>query len=189
MTTFDLLYVALIAGGLLLDHFVLWPAFLRRSQADPGRARWWLWSAWMILLWTLVATGVALWLFEARTWDALKLIIPRGWRLWGALGLAFALAITYARTVVRLTRSSRSKRIKLGNPHVEKLSPHTRPELGLFVALSLSAGFCEEFSFRGYLIWAFQPWLSWWGAAALSLLRTPIKGRLAFCGLALPGWL
>jgi len=35
--------------------------------------------------------------------------------------------------------------------------------------VSLTAGFCEEFLFRGYLIWAFEPLLGWWGAAALSL--------------------
>ncbi len=36
--------------------------------------------------------------------------------------------------------------------------------------MSLTAGFCEEFLYRGYFIWVFAPWLGWWGAAALSLL-------------------
>jgi membrane protease YdiL (CAAX protease family) len=36
--------------------------------------------------------------------------------------------------------------------------------------VSLTAGFCEEFLFRGYFIWVFAPWLGWWGAAALSVL-------------------
>ena len=39
-----------------------------------------------------------------------------------------------------------------------------------FGGVSLTAGFCEEFLFRGYFIWALAPWLGWWGAAALSLL-------------------
>jgi uncharacterized protein len=170
MTTPDLLYLALIAIGLFLDYFVLWPTFLRRSQADPGRARLWLWSGWMIMLWILVAAGVALWLFEARAWESLRLMAPHGWRLWGAIGLVLMLVITYARTVVRITRSKRPKRIKMGNPHVEKLAPHTRSELGWWVAVSLSAGVCEEFIFRGYLIWVFQPVFGLWGAAAFSLV-------------------
>lgn len=170
MTTPDSLYLALIAILLLLDSFVLWPAFLRRSQANPGRARLWLWSGWMILLWTLVAAGVALWLFEARAWGALRIITPHGWRLWGAIGLVLALAITYARTVARIARSKRPRRVKVGNAHVERLAPHTRSELGWWVAVSLSAGFCEEFVFRGYLIWAFQPALGLWGAAAFSVV-------------------
>lgn len=170
MTRPDFLYLALIAILLLLDYVVLWPMFLRRSQADPGRARLWLWSAWMIMLWTLVAAGVAVWLIEARAWGSLRLITPHGWRLWGAIGLVLVLAMTYGRTALRIARSKRRKRISMGNPHAEKLVPHTRSELGWWVALSLSAGFCEEFIFRGYLIWAFQPMLGLWGAAAFSVV-------------------
>jgi CAAX protease family protein len=170
MTRLDILYLALIAILLLLDYFVLWPMFLRRSPADPGRARLWLWSASMSMLWTLVAAGVAVWLIEARDWGSLRLITPHGWRLWGAIGLVLVLAMTNGRTVLRIARSKRPKRIKLGNPHVEKFAPHTRSELGWWVALSLSAGLCEEFIFRGYLIWAFQPMLGLWGAAASSVV-------------------
>lgn len=53
--------------------------------------------------------------------------------------------------------------------HAAKMAPHTRSELGWFVALSLSAGICEEFIFRAYLIWAFQSLLGLGGAAALSI--------------------
>src|SRR5256714_5228153 len=170
MTTPDLLYLSLIAILLLLDYFVLWPAFLRWSQVDPGRARLWLWSGWMIMLWSMVAAGVALWLFESRTWESLRLVVPHGWRLWGAEGVVLMLVITYGRTVVRIARSKGAKRIKMGHPDVEKLAPHTRSELTWWVAVSLSAGFCEEFVFRGYLIWAFQPLLGLWGAAAFSVV-------------------
>jgi len=170
MTTPDLLYLSIIAIVLLLDYFVLWPAFLRWSQVDPGRARLWLWSGWMIMLWGLVAAGVALWLFEARAWESLRLVAPHGWRLWGAAGLVLLLVITYARTVVRIARSKRPSRVKMANPAAEMLSPRTRFEMGWWVALSLSAGFCEEFIFRGYLIWVFQPLIGLWGAAAFSVV-------------------
>jgi hypothetical protein len=84
--------------------------------------------------------------------------------------LVVALAIVFARPAVRIARSKRSKRIKMGGvPGMEKLVPHTRSELGWWVATSLSAGFCEEFIFRGYLIWAFQPLLGLWASAALSV--------------------
>lgn len=120
------------------------------------------------MLWTLVAAGVALWLFEARAFGALRLVMPHGWRLWGAIALVSTLAISYARTVAKIARS-KAKRIKMGNPHVEKLAPHTRSELAWWVAVSLSAGVCEEFVFRGYLIWAFQPLLGLWGGALFSI--------------------
>lgn len=170
MTTPDLLYLSLITLVLLLDYFVLWPAFLRWSQVDPGRARLRLWSGWMIMLWGLVGAGVALWWFEARTWESLRFVAPHGWRLWGAAGLVLMLVITYARSVVRIARSKRATKIKMGNPNVEKLAPRSVSEMGWWVALSLSAGFCEEFIFRGYLIWVFQPVLGLWGAAAFSVV-------------------
>lgn len=169
MTTADLLYLGLIAILLLLDYFVLWPMFLR-SQADPGRARRWLWSSWITMLWALAAGVIALWLFEARSWRALRLVMPHGWRLWAAIGLVLALAITSARTPVRIVRSKRRRRIKIANPHVERIAPHTGAELGLWLALSLSAAFCEELVFRGYLIWAFQPIFGLWGAAIFSVV-------------------
>jgi membrane protease YdiL (CAAX protease family) len=168
--TLDYLYLALIAIALLIDHFVIWSGFVRRSEADAARPRLWLWRSWMILLWTLVATGVVLWVYTGRNWDALKFVWPQGWRLWIAIGLVLALAITQSRTAIRIARSNRSKRIKIAFPAAEKLSPRTGSEMGWFVALSLTAGFCEEFIFRGYLIWAFQPLFGLWGAAAFSVV-------------------
>src|SRR5207245_1838681 len=99
MTTPDFLYLALISILLLFDSIVLWPRFLRRSHADPGRARLRLWWNCMLLLWTLVAAGVALWVLEGRAWGALRLVSPHGWRLWVGVGLLLALAITQDRTV------------------------------------------------------------------------------------------
>jgi hypothetical protein len=86
---------------------------------------------------------------------------------------------------------TRRRRVKIAvTPDVERLAPHSTPELRRWVALSLSAGLCEEFVFRGYLIWAFQPLLGVWGAAALSVAAFAAvhsyqgaKGALAVGGL------
>ena len=100
----------------------------------------------------------------------LRLEWLHGWRLWVAIGLVLACAIALARPAVKIARSKRRRRIKAANPTIARISPHTGSELAYWVAVSLSAGFCEEFVCRGYLIWVFQPFLGVWGAAALSLV-------------------
>jgi len=167
----DLLYVTLFAVAWpIFDYFVLWPAFLRRSQADPARARLWIWGVTLFEQWGLVAVGAALWLWNERAWASVGLCVPDGWRLWGSLALILLLAVYYAKTAVRVAHNSAAKasvRKQLGT--LAMLLPHTRTELSWFMATSLTAGFCEEFLFRGYFTWTFAPWLGWWGAAALSV--------------------
>ena len=170
MSTPDLFCLVFIAFMLLFDSLVVWPTFVRRSQVDVRAARVWLWSSWVILLWTMTVVVVALWLFEARAWSALRFTNPHGWRLWAASGLVLAVTSYFLSTIVRILRRPRPTRVKLANPDVARMAPRAGSEMGLWVALSLTAGICEEFLFRGYLIWAFQPLLGLWGAAALSLV-------------------
>ena len=172
MATPDKLYVALIAIALTIDHFVLWREFLRRSETDPARARIWIWSAWTIMLWTLVAAGIALWIVEERNWASLWLVLPEGWWLVGAIVLVLAVLALYTRSVSKVSHLTPERRTALQSRFgdLDVLLPHTRTELIWFIVLSLSAGFCEEFIFRGYLIWVLQPSLTLWGAAAFSVV-------------------
>jgi membrane protease YdiL (CAAX protease family) len=97
--------------------------------------------------------------------------VPDGWRLWTSIALLLLLAAYYVRGVATLARSAderASLRQQLGT--LSAVIPHTRTEMHWFCGVSLTAGFCEEFLYRGYFVWVFAPWLGWWGAAALSLL-------------------
>lgn len=172
MTTLpDLLYVALFAvAGPVIDCFVFWPAYRRLSQTDPAWARRWLWASAIGHQWTLVAFGAALWVASDRSWTSFGFSVPDGWRLWISIALFLLLAAYHVWAAATLARSSDARaslRQQFGP--LTAVIPHTRTELYWFGGVSLTAGFCEEFLYRGYFIWAFAPWLGWWGAAALSL--------------------
>jgi membrane protease YdiL (CAAX protease family) len=209
MTLHDLLYVALFAVIVpVLDYAFFWPEFRRRAEADPGRARKWL-NAWGIpSAWVMVAIGAAIWASRDRPWTALGFSVPHGWRLWVAVALVLLLLAYTVYAVAALVRDAAARaslRQQIGI--VTDMMPRTRADLSWFVGVSLTAGFCEEFLFRGYVIWALARWLGWWGAAALSLalfasghayqgwngaVRTAVVGAvytlvLALCGSLWPG--
>jgi membrane protease YdiL (CAAX protease family) len=172
MTTLpDLLYVTLFAVALpLWDYVVSWPAFRGPSQTDPARARMRLWRDAIAYPWALVAIGAALWIANDRSWTSLGFGVPDGWRLWTSIGLLLLLVAYYVYAVVTLAVSAdarASMRQQIGN--LAAVMPHTRTELYWFGGVSVTAGFCEEFLYRGFFVWALSPWLGWWGAAALSL--------------------
>lgn len=173
MTLPDLLYVAwFAAAGPMIDYLVFWPALRRRSEKDPARTRRRAWAWTIVSAWALVGLGAALWAANHRSWKALGFSVPEGWRLWTSIAVFLLLAAYHVWGVATLARNSdarASARQQIGTLTAAVL-PHTRTEMYLFAAVALTAGFCEEFLFRGYFIVVLAPWLGWWGAAALSVL-------------------
>jgi len=153
------------------DHLVLWRAFVRVSRVDPDKARqqWWLRGA--VLMWAATASVLWLWLGTGVPLSAVGLGAPEGWRLWVPLSatIAFvALQTSVAVKVARLSSPNDKLRAQLGS--VAAISPHKASELPAFFCVSLTAGFCEELLFRGFLVWVLQPLFGLWLAVALSAL-------------------
>ncbi|NJD09280.1 MAG: CPBP family intramembrane metalloprotease [Gemmatimonadetes bacterium] len=97
---------------------------------------------------------------------ALGLAVPVGW----GTQLAWAAGVTALATVLNLV----SERLGIRESALLfHLLPRTRTEKGAFVALSLTAGVCEEIVFRGFLITAVT-------AASGSLALALLISSLAF---------
>jgi hypothetical protein len=164
------LVLVVFLAAMIADHLVLWPSFQRRVSLDAARARRVLWSQWALVLWGCTTLVMGLWCVQGRPLSTLGLAVPAGWRLWGSLALTAALVSVQGASAARLARfaGDRSKlRRQLGNTGV--VLPHAASELPGWIGMSVTAGFCEEVLFRGFVVWMLQPFAGWWGAAAASL--------------------
>lgn len=165
----------LVLGMVLLliatDHLIVWKAFVRQSGIDAAKARKTLWLRGALLMWVASGLVLCLWWATGVHWSDVGFGLPDGWRLWGPLaaGAAFvALQATSAIKIARLIAPSPQLRAQLGPLAV--MGPHSASELPGFFGASLTAGFCEELLFRGFLLWLFQPVVGLWLAALLSAL-------------------
>jgi membrane protease YdiL (CAAX protease family) len=172
MTTLsDLIFVAMFAVvGPLIDYAVFWPIYERLIKSDAAWARTRIWAGNIGNLWMLVAIGAAIWIAGDRSWAEFGFTIPGGWRYWTAIALILLLVAYYAYSIISIARNpDELAKIRKQVEPIAALLPRTRTDLYWFGGVSLTAGFCEEFLFRGYFIWTLAPWLGWWGSAALSL--------------------
>jgi membrane protease YdiL (CAAX protease family) len=118
----------------------------------------------------IVAAGVGLWLRANRSWSHLDLRAPTGIRLWIAAAVLVLLAAGYASQARKVARHERARaQVRKALASMEAILPHNGAEFTWFLMASATAGVCEEFLYRGFFNWALAPWLSWWGAAALSV--------------------
>ncbi|HEY6195561.1 MAG TPA: CPBP family intramembrane glutamic endopeptidase [Candidatus Eisenbacteria bacterium] len=155
----------------LVEYFVLWPRHVRAVDAgDPG-ARLRAYTRTLVEEWLLAAAVVAVMLGAGRSLGVLNLAAPHGWRLvfGAALPLAYlVLIVVQGRALAGRTESLAKLRKRL--EPLRALVPHTAAEFRLFVPLSVTAGICEEFLFRGYLVWVLRAWIGLYPAAAASMV-------------------
>jgi membrane protease YdiL (CAAX protease family) len=171
-TVFDLGFVVLVVIASILEHVYFWPRFRSAVAAERPDARLWAYRRIVIGEWAIVLTAVAIWSNYGRSWRAMGLSLPDGWRLGVAIAFvmaALALIVLQLWSVLRLPIARRiAARPRLGS--VASMLPRTGAEESWFIPLSLTAGFCEELIFRGYLVWFFAPWIGYTAAMALAVV-------------------
>ena len=166
----DVLFVfTLVVVASAFEYVYFWPRFRTDVAAGKPSARLSAYRRAVIGEWAFAVIAIAIWTAYARPWSALRLGLPHGSRLAFSLGIvvaAVALVVVQLWSVARLPVEGRIKaRPKLDS--IAFMLPRTAREQGWFLALSTTAGFCEELLYRGYLPWFFSPWLGDVGAMAL----------------------
>jgi len=168
----DVLLMVVIAALLpMWSHVVSWPRHVRAVDAGDPRARSRVYVRTLIEEWALTLAAVALSIAGRRSLGALWLAPPVGWRAWVGFGLAFgygALVLLQGRALAKKPASLGRLRAKI--QPLRALIPHTPGEFRLFLPLAVTAGICEEFLFRGYLVWVFALWMPVLPAAVVSMV-------------------
>ena len=143
----------MISGILLgaLAALSLALAFLRPPPAEEvARLRRWAYRSIILIEWWLVALYLILLRADGWSWSRLGLWVDaEEWQsdlLWAA-GVTLA-ALAFGELCWRLARG----RGWSGRDLVEALLPRSRQEKRLALGLAVTAGCCEEFLYRGFLI-------------------------------------
>ncbi len=156
---------------------VLWPAYVARHGREAlaeltdaaDRRRLFLFNAagqWMHVL----LLG-AWWAWRERPWGDLGLGLEFGWGFWISAAASAAIVAHQLRALRRVRRDARLQaRVMEQVAHLLPMMPRDRRELRLFDGLSMTAGFCEEIAYRGFLLWYLGAWLSTWSAVVIAAL-------------------
>lgn len=142
------------------------------------------------------ASGIAAWRVWAHgyTADQLGLGARNGWKVGAAAVVGAGLLATFQWcNLRRMGRRSDQPHARL-QALAERILPQSGPELFWFVALSVTAGICEEFLYRGFAMAALtRAGLPWWSVLVLSSLLFGFahlyQGRGGLAGTMLLGLL
>ncbi len=170
--TLDLVVAALFAiTWPLIEYFYTWPRHVRAVDAGDPSARTRMYQRAVFEQWSLSALVLVVMLRAGRDPRVLGLTMPHGWGLWVGLALPVAYAVLIWAQAGPLLRSPASiARVRVSISPLRALIPHTRGEHAWFRPLAVTAGLCEEWLFRGYLVWVLQAWIGVWAAAGVSMV-------------------
>jgi uncharacterized protein len=170
--TLDFAILAAALGLTLVEHFVGWPRLRAAIAAGVPQARIRGYGIVLAEEWLVAIAVLVRWATTGRPWAALWLVRPTPWGLVVASVLTVvtaSLLLVQDRSVARLNPESRlAAGRRLGT--IGDSLPHTPREHRWFIALSITAGFCEELLYRGFIVWALTPTLGLYGAAVASVI-------------------
>ena len=171
MTFWDHVLILAVAVGWPASGLLAYHGYREKVRRGVPGTRLAEYAKGMLIQWLFVAAAVALWIRLDRDFAVLGLVAPATAGAWAALSVAFVvggLMVAQSAMIARHPEAHDQVR-KAISPVVEVL-PCDRNDLSGFVALSITAGICEEILFRGLVPWYLAPVAGIWGGQGLALL-------------------
>ncbi len=170
-TLADHLLVLIIVVGLPLRAWLGMRTLKAAPAAELPRVRRRLWRRAILSQWLLVTVVSVVWWQAHRSPVTLGLALRPTAGLAGVLvGLATIVSLVIRQRGALDTDEALRERVRARLAPVERLLPRSRGEFPAFALLAVTAGLCEEFLFRGYLLWYTAHWMPFLPAAGLQAL-------------------
>ena len=177
-TPIDIAFAILFTVAVsIFDAVYFIPRFKAKARAGVLGARLHMYRRTIAGQWAFAIAAIFLWMRAGRAWSSLGVVLPGTARLVvsaAIIVLIVALAAKQTRSVNRATRERRDA-LRPQLAYVEYLLPHSGNELRWFIALSITAGFCEELLYRGFLLWLLAAYI---GTALAALAGVVLFGVL-----------
>lgn len=151
----------LVVLASLFEHYWFWPRFKKSVATGEPMARIRGYRRGIIGQWLFTAGVLAMWVGFGRPFSALLLTEPAAWRIWVGIALIVATIVLAYLQLASVRRLPAERRVAV-RPRLASIAfliPQRPDEYRWFLALSLTAGVCEELLYRGYLTWLLAPWL------------------------------
>ncbi len=173
-TLLDHAVLAVIVVASLIEWRWSWPRFARALAGGVPGARMRVYRNIAIAEWAMTFYVGWLWVLRGRPWMALSLgpVAPLRTGLGAALAVIIVTLLGFQRRAI-LAKPERIERLRERLASSSPLLPHTSAERVAFSLVSITAGICEEFVFRGFLLWYFAVWT---GPVPAALISSAIFG-------------
>ena len=168
--SFTDLFAVMLVVALPLYGVWSWRRFRRRMEEGRPGTRLAMYGETIALEWSLVAILLVGWIMLEANPAGLGLTFETSRGSIATMVVALVLSGFLLSQVgsVRRMGESPDERLVKQLASVEEMMPHDEGERAVFMTLSMTAGFCEELLFRGFLIEYFTPMTGLWGAVGSS---------------------
>jgi membrane protease YdiL (CAAX protease family) len=174
------------------ENVIAWPRFVRDVSGGAAGVRAAGYRHGIVTQWAISLFALAAWIWRDHPWGALPLWPAHPLRpvLGAAIALGAIVLMALQLASVRKSPAARAAvRRQIGD--LDPLLPRRPAELPWFLALSVTAGICEEWLFRGVLTTLVAGWLGLPLAVAASCLAFGFahayQGRAGIAKTALVG--